>query len=290
MQDINLTSAHLHGANLELVNIQRGNLTDAILKGANVSRSYLGQTRLFGTVLHQTSIELSDFHLARFAGTVLGRMDLRTVKNLESVHHDASSIVDFETLALSWPLPLRLLRAIGLPDVYIDYLPSLLGQPIHFHSCFISYSSHDREFAERLHADLQNAGVRCWFAPHDIRGGQKLYQQVEQAIHLHDKLLLLLSERSMDSDWVRTEISLARKREKAERRRILFPLAIVAHSRIEAWECFDADIGKDSAKEIREYYIPSFVNWKQHDEYRAEFQKLLRDLRQASPRSTASDA
>jgi len=33
---------------------------------------------------------------------------------------------------------------------------------------FISYSSKDQAFAERLHADLQNKGVRCWFAPHDL--------------------------------------------------------------------------------------------------------------------------
>jgi len=28
--------------------------------------------------------------------------------------------------------------------------------------------------------------------------------------------------------------------------------------------CFDADTGKDSAREIREYFIPDFSNWKNH--------------------------
>ena len=67
--------------------------------------------------------------------------------------------------AKSGPLPLAFLRGVGLPDNLIDYLPSLLNQPIQFYSCFISYSSKDQEFADRLHADLQNKGVRCWFAP-----------------------------------------------------------------------------------------------------------------------------
>jgi hypothetical protein len=62
---------------------------------------------------------------------------------------------------------------IGLPDRLIDYLPSLLNEAIQHYSCFISYSSKDQAFAERLHADLQNNGVRCWFAPHDMRIGAK---------------------------------------------------------------------------------------------------------------------
>jgi peptidase E len=48
---------------------------------------------------------------------------------------------------------------------------------------------------------------------------------------------------------------------------------------IQDWECFDADAGKDSAREIREFYIPDFSNRKNHDSYQQEFQKLLRDLK-----------
>jgi hypothetical protein len=44
---------------------------------------------------------------------------------------------------------------------------------IQYYSCFISYSSKDDAFAKRLHADLQNTGVRCWFAPHDLPIGAK---------------------------------------------------------------------------------------------------------------------
>jgi len=43
----------------------------------------------------------------------------------------------------------------------IDYLPSLLNQPVQFYSCFISYSDKDDDFVQRLHADLQNKGIRC---------------------------------------------------------------------------------------------------------------------------------
>jgi len=42
-----------------------------------------------------------------------------------------------------------------------------------FDSCFISHSSKDRSFAERLHADLQAKGIRCRFAPHHLKTGDR---------------------------------------------------------------------------------------------------------------------
>ena len=119
----------------------------------------------------------------------------------------APSIVDFQTLKNSDPLPLAFLRGVGLPDNLIDYLPSLLNQPIQFYSCFISYSSKDQEFAERLHADLQNKGVRCWFAPHDMPIGAKIIDAIDEAIRLRDKVLLILSEDAIASDWVEDEVT-----------------------------------------------------------------------------------
>ena len=70
---------------------------------------------------------------------------------------------------------------------------SLTGAALDFYSCFISYSTANQDFAERLHADLQAKGVRCWFAPHDIQGGRKIHEQIDEAIRLYDKLVLILS-------------------------------------------------------------------------------------------------
>jgi len=86
-----------------------------------------------------------------------------------------------------------------------------VGRPIEFNSCFISYSTHDQEFAERLHADLQAKGVRCWFAPHDMKSGEKIHEQIDEAIRLHDRLLLILSEHSMSSEGVKSELAKARQ-------------------------------------------------------------------------------
>lgn len=49
--------------------------------------------------------------------------------------------------------------------------------------------------------------------------------------------------------------------------------------RIRDWRCDDADTGEDLAEKIREYHIPDFSNWKNHDAFEAAFADLRRDLR-----------
>ena len=158
-------------------------------------------------------------------------------------------------------------------------MKSLTGAAIDFYSCFICYSSNDQGFADRLYADLQAKGVRCWYAPHDIQGGKKIHEQIDQAIRLHDKLLLVLSEHSMDSEWVKTEVYNARQQEAKENKRKLFPISLTEYDQVRQWRAFDADIGKDMAREVREYYIPDFTHWKDLDAYQKAFERLLRDLK-----------
>jgi hypothetical protein len=134
---------------------------------------------------------------------------------------------------------------------------------------------------------LRARGVRCWFAPHDVKGGRKLHEQIDEAIRVYDKLLLILSDASMNSPWVKTEIANARAREQQQNRQMLFPISLVPFRRIREWKCFDADTGIDSAREIREYFVPDFSNWEDHDTYAAAFERLVRDLK-AQPDNKAA--
>src|SRR5271166_1055037 len=47
-------------------------------------------------------------------------------------------------------------------------------------------------------------------------------------------------------------------------------------------ECFNGDTKKDSAREVREYFIPDFSNWKDHDSYQAGLVRLISDLKAGS--------
>lgn len=109
--------------------------------------------------------------------------------------------------------------------------------------------------------------------------GKKLQEEIETQIQLNDRLLLVLSPASMASEWVATEIYHARQRELKEKRRILFPIALCPYEDIKKWKRFDADSGKDMARELREYFIPDdFTKWKEHDAFEAAFAKLLKAL------------
>jgi uncharacterized protein YjbI with pentapeptide repeats len=292
-----LSGAYLSGADLFAANLSAANLTGAKLNGAYLFGANLTKARLIRANLGRANLTRANLGGARLGGaylmeTVFSSTNLRDVEGLDTCNHIGPSTVDHRTLAKSGPLPLTFLLGCGLPDKFIDYLPSLLNEPIQFYSCFISYSTKDQEFADRLYSDLQNKGVRCWFAPHDIQGGKKLHEQIDEAIRVYDRLLLILSEHSIRSAWVETEIAKARKREKRENRRMLFPIGLVDYETLRNWECFDADTGKDSAREIREFFIPDFSVWKDFDSYQDAFGRLLRDLKaeSATPDATAKDA
>ena len=66
--------------------------------------------------------------------------------------------------------------------------------------------------------------------------------------------------------------------------RLLFPVRLLPFDALRGWECFDADRGRDSAKEIREYFIPDFSEWKEHEKYKEAFERLLRDLKAGEKR------
>lgn len=80
-------------------------------------------------------------------------------------------------------------------------------------------------------------------------------------------------------EWVMTEIHCAPKVEIEENRRKLFTIRLIDYNVLRQWKCFNADTGKDLAIEVREYYIPDFSNWKEHDAFEKEFDRLLRDLK-----------
>jgi hypothetical protein len=280
LRGVSLSGASLSGADLSGVDLFGANLRQAILSGtvltgAALRRADLTEAKLTGAVLAE-----ADLTGARIGWTVFGSMDLSAVRGLEAVQHVGPSTIGIDVLYHSrGNIPKTFLQWAGVPPEMITYIKSLVGRPFEFYSCFISYSSKDQDFAERLHADLQSHGVRCWFAPADIQGGRKLHEQIDQAIRLHERLLLILSAHSMQSEWVKTEIAKARQREVQENRQVLFPMRLVSFEAVRDWECFDADTGKDSAREIREYFIPDFSNWKNHDAYQVAFQQLLRDLK-----------
>jgi len=145
-------------------------------------------------------------------------------------------------------------------------------------SCFISYGHEDEAFARALYKRLKSQGVRVWFAPEDLRGGRKLFEQLDEAIRRHDRLIIVLSKDSLQSQWVAAEVLKARAREAAESRRVLFPIRLVPYEVLQSWTLIDSNTGKDVAVEVREYHIPDFSGWEDHESFSAASNRLIRDL------------
>jgi len=77
------------------------------------------------------------------------------------------------------------------------------------HDIFISYSSHDQEFANKICAALEDKNIKCWIAPRDITGGMKYTEALLRGVHSSKIFLLLLSSYSNASRHVEREIECA---------------------------------------------------------------------------------
>jgi uncharacterized protein YjbI with pentapeptide repeats len=261
-----LPKANLQGANLSDANLVGANFLSAKLDGANLRHSVLGMANFTGA-----EVGTADLSGALLFQTVFGDVDLSEAVGLGTSIYSAPNVIDFRTLSRSKNLSTSFLRGCGLPDNLIEYLPSLRGAAIQFYSCFISYSAKDQVFAERLHADLQNKGVRCWFAPHHLPIGARTLDAVDEAIRLREKLLVVLSKASLASDWVEDEVSKAYAEERSRKEVVLFPIRIdnTVMSTAEPW-----------AVKLRDQRnIGDFRQWKKPAEYQKSLERLLRDLK-----------
>ena len=79
---------------------------------------------------------------------------------------------------------------------------------------FISHSRADNPIAHRLTDDLRDAGLTVWI-DEKVQPGQNWAATISEAIDSSKNILILLSEHSAKSDWVRSEAALAfSKKEK----------------------------------------------------------------------------
>ncbi len=283
----NLRSADLSDANLSRAYLRGADLNGAHLNGANLNRAFLSHAHLNGADLNGADLNGADLGSADLGGADLGgadlsgaflyytvfvAVDLSTVKGLETVSYAGPSSIGIDTIYRSQgKIPEAFLKGAGVDDTFIAYIRSLVGKPIEYYSCFISYSSKDDAFARRLYADLQSNNVRCWYAPEDLKWGARTRPSIDEAIRLHDKLLLILSKSSVASGWVEREVKTALAKERKEKRTVLFPVRVdkAVYESPFAW-----------ATEIRhERNIGDFTHWKNHDDYEKAFTRLLRDLK-----------
>ncbi len=303
LSGVNFRNAELHGADLGLANLysadlRRASLIKADLGGATLSesdlrgaillrsdlrvtilrRAKLRRTNLHGASFIGTDLEGADLGTASMNSTSIGDIDLSVVDGLNDVQHHGRSTIGTDTLLRTAlgiaKAPTRLgeieafLRGAGVPENFVDFFRSQIGQPM-FDSCFISYNSTDQEFSERLYTDLKENGVDCFFAPQDMKIGDKILDRIDQTIRDHDKLLVVLSAASISSEWVEDEVTLAFEEEHKRKTTVLFPIRL---------DDAVMDSSEPWAAKVRQRHIGDFTDWNDHVSYKKAFEGLLMDL------------
>lgn len=273
LERASLVSSNFSQADLSWANLSQADFSNASLINVNLNSATLSDANLCGAFILWANFAYADLNRALFQGASLGNIvfgdtSLREAVGLDSCHYVEPCIIDHQTLMRSGPLPLNFLRGCGLPDDLIEYF---LSESAKFYSCFISYSHHDQAFAQRLYVDLQNNGVRCWFAEESLRTGDRIRPVIDESIRLHDKLLLVLSQHSLTSQWVEAEVETALERERDRGGAVLFPIRL-----------------DDTVMQVRSGWpslirntrnIGDFSGWRARDVYARALDKLLRDLK-----------
>ncbi len=264
--------AYLIGSDLRKADLTQADLRWAHLSESNLSEAHLVKANLIKASIIKTNLHHTDFMHALMAWTHFSDVDLSLTKELYEAQHYGPSSIGIDTIMRSdGKIPESFLREAGVSDNIIQNMALLTEKGPSHQSCFISHSEKDIEFAEKLYTDLQNNGVRCWFASEDMKIGKKTWDSIYHYIRMRDKILLILSEDSITSDWVEEEVNAALSEENKRKKPIFLPLRV-------------DDAVLDSDQAWAEYInktrnICDFSGWKDHDTYQQALDNLLKELK-----------
>jgi uncharacterized protein YjbI with pentapeptide repeats len=286
-----LSRANLHRTLLGGANLTQSNLTEANLTGAFLSGADLSDASIIGANLTEANLIGSNFFHLQVNDTIFANSDLSEVVGLEHVYHGGPSHLSAYTFARSkGKIPEIFLRGCGLSDWEIEvvklYNPALSNEEINniqyrmydlraiqalqISPLFISYSHADSGFVDKVGSSLSLRGVRYWRDIHDMKAG-RIEKQIDHAIRQNPTVLLVLSEHSLNSDWVEHEVRTARELEKELERDVLCPVALDDSWRSSRWP-------KRVMEQIMEYNILDFSAWEDDSKFEGMFHKLIDGL------------
>jgi TIR domain/Pentapeptide repeats (8 copies) len=286
----------LRGADLSGIDLSGANLSGTDLSGADLSNANLFEADLFGAFLIGANLfgarlAGSDFYDVEVENTIFGNLDLSEVLRLENVDHYGPSSISMDTFFLSkGKIPEIFLEGCGLSDWEIEevrlYDPSLNNdevskvlyrvydlratQALQISPLFVSYSHVDSQFVDKIGESLAEKGIRYWRDTHDMKSG-RIEKQIDRAIRQNPTVLLVLSEHSLNSDWVEHEVRTARELEKDMGRDVLCPVALDDSWKSSSWP-------KRIMEQIMEYNILDFSAWQEDVKFEGMFRKLINGL------------
>ena len=281
----NFTGSYLSGAVFEKAMANFAYFKEADLRGANFARAVLTGANFTGANLSRTiftEVELDE--------TVFADVNLSGATGLNECVHKRPSVIDHRTLMRSGRLPDKFLRGCGLTDWQIeeakllnpDLTPNEIckiqyrvfelrsARPIQISPLFISYSHGDSQFVDTLEPLLEGAGILFWRDKHDMTAG-RMDRVVERAMRQNPTLLTILSEASVESDWVQFEVKQGTKLSKELERDVLCPIALDG-----AWKT--CDWPGPLRQQVEDFTILDFSEWQDPEKLDQMFRRLIRGL------------
>lgn len=91
---------------------------------------------------------------------------------------------------------------------------------------FLSHSHADKSFVQRLTADLRHKGYIVWLDEAEIRVGDSLIGKIREAIDNVDYVIAVISQSSIQSEWVKHELDIAMNIEIQQKKVFVLPILI----------------------------------------------------------------
>lgn len=119
---------------------------------------------------------------------------------------------------------------------------------------FLSHTSIDKPFVEKLARDLMRLGINVWYDKYEIKVGESILWKIDEGIQEAEYLGVVISRDAWESEWVRTEISAAWQKQVKQKGNFVLPIY------------------------YRECEMPLFLSGIKYADFRTDYQSGLQDL------------
>ncbi|MBS6643937.1 MAG: toll/interleukin-1 receptor domain-containing protein [Clostridiaceae bacterium] len=119
---------------------------------------------------------------------------------------------------------------------------------------FLSHTSIDKPFVEKLARDLMRLGINVWYDKYEIKVGESILWKIDEGIRESEYLGIVISREAWESEWVKTEISSAWQKQVKQKGNFILP---IYH---------------------RECEMPLFLSGIKYADFRTDYQSGLQDL------------
>ena len=136
------------------------------------------------------------------------------------------------------------------------------------------------EFCRTLRLEMLERGINAWLFDEDAQWGKSMWGEIDKSIRIHDRVVVVCSERSLNSAPVLREIERALRREDAEGKDVLFPIRIDDYI-FTKWQHPRKD-------DVTSKIVGDFTGWRDAMKMRVALSRLTESLRIPGPRDDSS--